>query len=113
IELIRSGRIRPLAVTTAARSDLIPDVPALGELLPGFEASWLSGIGAPKNTPAAIVDKLNREINACLADPAIVQRLAQLGGVPLRLNPAEYGKLIADEIEKWGQVIRVASIRPD
>ena len=112
IELIKSGRIRPLAVTTAARSALIPDVPALGELLPGFEASWLSGIGAPKNTPADIIGTLNREINSCLADPAITQRLAQLGGVPLRMTPAEYGKLITAEIEKWGKVIRAANIKP-
>jgi tripartite-type tricarboxylate transporter receptor subunit TctC len=113
VELIKAGKVRALAVTTAARSQALPDVPALAELLPGFEASWLSGIGAPKNTPADIVDKLNRAINASLADPAMKQRLAQLGGVPLAMTPAEYGKLIAGETEKWGKVIRAANIKPD
>jgi tripartite-type tricarboxylate transporter receptor subunit TctC len=92
---------------------MLPQVPTVGELLPGFEASWLSGVGAPKNTPAEIVDKLNSEINAVLAEPAIKERLAKLGGVPLPLTVARYDKLIADEIEKWAKVIRAANIRPE
>jgi tripartite-type tricarboxylate transporter receptor subunit TctC len=92
---------------------MLPQVPTVGELLPGFEASWLSGVGAPKNTPAEIVDKLNSEINAVLAEPAIKERLAKLGGVPLPLAVAQYDKLIADEIEKWAKVIRAANIRPE
>jgi tripartite-type tricarboxylate transporter receptor subunit TctC len=113
IELIKAGKLRPLAVTTAARAAAVPDIPALGELLPGFEASWLSGIGAPKDTPPEIVAKLNRAINEGLADPQIKERLARLGGVPLPMTPDEYKKLLADEIDKWGQVIHAAKIRPE
>src|SRR5262249_33149581 len=113
IEFIRAGKLRPLAVTAATRSDALPEVPTVGGLLPGFEASWLAGIGAPRSTPAEIVDRLNSEINAGLADPAIKERLAQLGGVPLPLTSDQYGKLIADEIENWGKVIRAANIRPE
>jgi tripartite-type tricarboxylate transporter receptor subunit TctC len=113
VEFIKAGRLRPLAVTTAARVDGLPDVPTLGELLPGFEASWLSGIGAPRDTPAEIIARLNSEINASLADPAFKERLAKLGGTPLVMTPDEYKKLLADEIEKWGKVIRAANIRPE
>jgi tripartite-type tricarboxylate transporter receptor subunit TctC len=113
VELIRAGKLRPLAVTTAARTDQLPDIPALGELLPGFEASWLSGIGAPKDTPANTIAKLNREINASLADPAFKERLAKLGGVPLPMTPDDYRKLLADEVEKWGRVIKSANIKPE
>jgi len=113
VELIKSGKLRALAVTTAARSDALPDVPTLGELLPGYEASWLSGIGAPKATPAEIIDTLNREINAGLSDPQFKERLAELGGVPLPLTPTAYKKLIAAETEKWAKVIRAAGIKPD
>jgi tripartite-type tricarboxylate transporter receptor subunit TctC len=113
IEFIKAGKLRALAVTTATRSDALPEVPTVGELLPGFEASWLSGIGAPRGTPAEIVDRLNSEINVGLADPAMKERLAQLGGVPLPLTSAQYGKLIGDEIEKWAKVIRAANIRPE
>jgi len=113
IELIKAGRLRPLAVTTAARADALPDVPALGELLPGFEASWLAGIGAPKDTSPEIIAKLNSGINAGLADPQFKERLARLGGVPLPMTPDEYKKLLADETEKWGRVIRAAKIRPE
>jgi tripartite-type tricarboxylate transporter receptor subunit TctC len=113
VELIKAGKLRPLAVTTAARTDQLPDIPALGELLPGFEASWLSGIGAPKDTPANIIATLNREINASLTDPAFKERLAKLGGVPLPMTPDDYKKLLADEVEKWGRVIKSANIKPE
>jgi tripartite-type tricarboxylate transporter receptor subunit TctC len=113
IEFITAGKLRALAVTTATRSDMLPEVPTVGELLPGFEASWLCGVGAPKNTPAEIIDRLNSEINAVLAEPAIKERLAKLGGVPLPMTVTQYNKLIADEIEKWAKVIRAANIRPE
>jgi len=113
IEYIRAGRLRALAVNSAARSDALPDVPTVGEFLPGYEASGWSGIGAPKNTPAKIVDKLNTEINAALADPNMKARLADLGGDVLALSPADFGRLIADETEKWGKVIRAANIKAE
>jgi tripartite-type tricarboxylate transporter receptor subunit TctC len=113
IEHIRAGRLRPLAVTTSTRSEALPDVPVIGDFLPGYEASAWAGIGAPKSTPAEIIDKLNREINAGLADPKIKARLAELGGTVLPGSPADFGKLIAEEIEKWANVIRAANIKPD
>ena len=113
LEFIKAGRLRALAVTTATRSDVLPEVPTVGELLPGFEASWLSGVGAPASTPGEIVERLNRETNACLAAPLIKERLAMLGGAPLPLTADEYKKLMADEIEKWAAVIRAANIRPE
>ena len=113
IEHIRAGRLRALAVTTATRSDVLPDVPTVGDFVPGYEASTWYGVGAPKNTPAEIVDKLNKEINAALADPKMKARLADLGGAPFAGSPADFGKLIADETEKWGKVIRVANIKAD
>jgi tripartite-type tricarboxylate transporter receptor subunit TctC len=113
IEHIRSGKVRALAVTTATRSELLPDTPTVGEFLPGFDASVWFGIGAPKDTPANIVEKLNKEINAALADPKIKARLADLGATVLALSPAELGKLIANETEKWGKVIRAANIKPE
>jgi tripartite-type tricarboxylate transporter receptor subunit TctC len=113
IEYIRAGRLRALAVTTATRSDALPDVPTVGEFVPGYEASVWYGIGAPKNTPAEIVDKLNKEINAGLADPNIKARLADLGGTVLAGSPADFGKLIAEETEKWGKVIKFAGIKAD
>jgi tripartite-type tricarboxylate transporter receptor subunit TctC len=113
IEYIRAGRLRALAITAATRSERLPDIPTMGEFVPGYEASQWFGIGAPKNTPADIVDKLNREINAGLADPKIKVRLADLGGEVLALSPADFGKLIADETEKWGKVIRAANIKPE
>ena len=113
IEHIRAGKLRALAVTTAARSDALPDVPTVGEFVPGYEASAWYGIGAPKDTPAEIVDKLNKEINAALADPKIKARLADLGGTALTGSPADFGKLIAEETEKWAKVIRTANIKPD
>jgi tripartite-type tricarboxylate transporter receptor subunit TctC len=113
IEYIRAGRLRALAVTTATRSETLPGIPTMGEFVPGYEASQWFGIGAPKNTPPDIVDKLNREINAGLADPKIKARLADLGGEVLALSPADFGNLIADETEKWGKVIRAANIKPE
>ena len=113
IEHIRSGKLRPLAVTTTMRSEALPDVPALGEMLPGFESSAWNGIAAPKNTPAEIVDKLNKEINAALADPKIKARFAGLSGMVIGGTSADFEKLIADETEKWGRVIRTANIKPE
>jgi tripartite-type tricarboxylate transporter receptor subunit TctC len=113
IEHIRAGKLRPLAVTTATRSDALPDVPTMGEFVPGHEASSWAGVGAPKATPAEIVDKLNKEINAGLADPKIKARLADLGGTPLVGSPADFGKFIAEETEKWAKVIRAANIKAE
>ena len=102
-----------LAVTTAARSELLPDIPTIAEFLPGYEASAWLGLGAPRGTPTEIVEKLNREINAGLADPKIKARFVDLGGTVLAGSPADFGKLIADETEKWGKVIRAANIKPE
>ena len=113
IEYIRAGRLRALAVTAATRSDALPDIPTVGEFLPAYEASTWYGVGAPKVTPAEIVEKLNKEINAGLADPKIKARLADLGGDVLAHSPADFGKLIADETEKWGNVIRALNIKAD
>jgi tripartite-type tricarboxylate transporter receptor subunit TctC len=113
IEHIKAGRLRALAVTTTTRSDALPDLPTVGEFVPGYEASSWYGIGAPKNTPAEIVEKLNKEINAGLAAPKMKTRLADLGGTVLSGSPAEFRKLIADETEKWGKVIRAANIKAD
>jgi tripartite-type tricarboxylate transporter receptor subunit TctC len=113
IEYIRAGKLRALAVTTTARSEALPDLPTIGEFLPGYEASQWYGIGAPKNTPAEIVDRLNKEINAALADPKIKARLADLGGTPLVGSPADFGKLIAEETEKWAKVVKFAGIKAD
>jgi tripartite-type tricarboxylate transporter receptor subunit TctC len=107
---IKADKVRALAVTTAERSQALPDLPTVAETIPGFEASTWQGIGAPKGTPADIVDRLNKEINAALADPAIKTRLADLGSIPTPLSPSAYAKLIADETDKWGQVIRDAKI---
>ena len=104
IEYIRAGKLRALAVTTATRSEALPDIPTVGDFVPGYEASAWYGVGAPKNTPAEIIDKLNKEINAGLADPKIKARLADLGGTVLAGSPADFGKLIADETEKWAKV---------
>jgi tripartite-type tricarboxylate transporter receptor subunit TctC len=110
ISYIRAGNVRPLAVTTAMRLKVLPDVPVMGDFLPGYEASGFQGIGVPKNTPAEIIERLNREINASLDDTGMKARLADLGGIPLPGTPAEFGKLIADETEKWAKVIRAAKI---
>jgi len=113
IEYIRVGRLRPLAVTAAARSEVLPDVPTVGEFLPGYEASNWWGVCAPKNTPAEIVDTLNREINAAVIDLKIKARLADLGGISLRGSPADFGKFIAAETEKWAKVVKFAGIKAD
>lgn len=109
---IKAGRLRALAVTTAKRVDAIPDIPVLGDFVPGYEAvAWL-GFGAPKDTPTAIVDMVNREINTALADPTIMARITALGGVIFTSSPTEFGRMIADETDKWGKVIRAANIKP-
>ena len=113
IEYARTGKLRALAVTTAMRSPALPDIPTVGDFVPGYEASSWHGVGVPKDTPAEIVEKLNREINAVLTDPKLKARLADLGGVPMPMTPPEFGKFIADETEKWAKVIKFAGIRPD
>jgi tripartite-type tricarboxylate transporter receptor subunit TctC len=113
IEHIRAGRLRPLAVTTATRIEVLPDVPTVGEFVPGYEAILWQGIGAPKNTPAEIIDKLNKEINAALANPKMKARFADLGSAVFASSPADFGMLIAKETEKWGKVIRAAHIKAD
>jgi tripartite-type tricarboxylate transporter receptor subunit TctC len=113
VEPIRAGRLRALAVTTATRSPALPNIPTVGEFVPGYETSNWQGPGAPKNTPDEIIAKLNKEINAALADPSVKARLADLGGTVLPGSPADFGKLIADETEKWGKVIRTAGIKAE
>jgi tripartite-type tricarboxylate transporter receptor subunit TctC len=113
IEYVRAGKLRPLAVTSARRSELLPDLPTVGDFVPGYETSAWQGIGAPKNTPVEIIDRLNKEINAGLADPKIKARVADMGGTVLAGSPADFGKLIADETEKWGKVVKFSGAKPD
>jgi tripartite-type tricarboxylate transporter receptor subunit TctC len=113
IGYIRAGRLRALAVTAATRSEVLPGIPTVGEFVPDYEASTWYGVGAPKATPAEIVEKLNKEINAGLADPNMKTRLADLGGTVLAGSPADFGKLIAEETEKWGKVVRFTGIKAD
>ena len=113
IEYISAGRLRALAVTTVSRAEALQDIPTVGEFVPGYEASAWFGIGAPKATPAEIIEKLNKEVNAALADPRMKARIVDLGGDVLALSPADFGKLIADETEKWGKVIRALNIKAD
>jgi tripartite-type tricarboxylate transporter receptor subunit TctC len=113
IQYVMGGMLRALAVTTATRSDALPDIPTLAEFVPGYEASQWYGVGAPKDTPAAVIDKLNKEINAVAADPIIKARLAGLGVDPMSMTSAEFGKSIAAETEKWAKVIRVANIKAE
>jgi tripartite-type tricarboxylate transporter receptor subunit TctC len=113
IAYIRAGKLRPLAVTTAARSPILPDLPTVGDFVPGYEASSAFGIAAPRDTPAAIVAMLNKATNAGLADPTIAARLADLGGMALTGSAADYGKFLADDVEKWRKVIRAANIKPE
>jgi tripartite-type tricarboxylate transporter receptor subunit TctC len=112
IPYIRAGTLRALAVTTAMRLEVLPELPSLGDFVPGYESSLVDGVGAPRNTPPEIIDRLNKEINAGLADPKLRVRFADLGGTPLPGSPADFAKLIADETEKWGKVIRAGNIRP-
>jgi tripartite-type tricarboxylate transporter receptor subunit TctC len=113
IEYIQTDKLRALAVTTATRSDILPDLPTVGDFVPGYESSAWWGIGAPKNTPPEIVEKLNKEINAALSDPKIKARLADLGGTALALSSIEFGKLIADETEKWAKVVKFSGAKPE
>jgi tripartite-type tricarboxylate transporter receptor subunit TctC len=113
IEHIRTGKLRALAVTSATRSDVLPDIPTVGDFVPDYEASGWFGIGAPKNTSSEVLDKLNKQINEGLADPKMKARLADLGGVPMPMMPAEFGKFIVEETEKWAKVIRAANIKPE
>jgi tripartite-type tricarboxylate transporter receptor subunit TctC len=113
IEYIRAGKLRPLAVTTAVRSEALPDTPTVNDFVRGFEASSWYGVGAPKNTPAEIVNRLNKEINAALTDPKLKAQFADLGGMSIGGSPAEFGKFIADETEKWAKVVKFSGAKPD
>ncbi len=113
IEYIRTGKLRALAVASATRSDTLPDVPTVGEFVPGYEASAWYGLGAPKSTPTGIIEKLNKATSAVIADPNTKSHLAGLGAEPMSMTPAEFGKFMSDETEKWGKVIRAANIKPE
>jgi tripartite-type tricarboxylate transporter receptor subunit TctC len=113
LEFIRAGKLRPLAVTTAARSHVLPDLPTVADFVPGYEASAWYGVGVPKGTPEAIVDKLNKEINAVLADPKAKARFAELGASLIGGSAAEFGQLVADETEKWAKVVKFSGAKPD
>ena len=112
-DYISTGKLRALAVTSASRAEVLPELPPVGDFVPGYETSQWYGIGVPRNTSAEIVDKLNREINAAIADPGMKARFAAIGGEPLPGSPAEFGKLIAEETEKWAKVVRAAGIKPE
>ena len=113
LEHVRSGKLRALGVTTAQRADVLPNVPSIAEFVPGYEAGGWYGIGVPKNVPAEVVDKLNREMNACLADPKLQARIADLGGVALTGSPADFGRLIAEETDKWAKVVRFSGAKAE
>jgi tripartite-type tricarboxylate transporter receptor subunit TctC len=113
IEHVRAGKLRALAVTSAMRSELLPDLPTVGDFVPGYETSAWQGVSAPKNAPVEIIDRLNKEINAGLADPKIKARVADMGGTVLAGSPTNFGKLIADETEKWGKVVKFSGAKPD
>src|SRR5262249_47022103 len=113
IGFIRAGTLRPLAVTTAARSPVLPDLPTIGDFLPGYESSAWYGVGAPRNTPADVIETLNREINAGLAHPTIRERLVDLGGTVMAGTPAEFGKFLADDVEKWAKVVKFAGVKSE
>jgi len=113
IGFIRNGKLRPLAVTSAARSDALPDLPTVTEFLPGYEATSFEGLAAPKGTPDEIVDRLNKEVNAALADAAFKARLTDLGGQPISGSPNDFGRLVARDTEKWAKVIKFANIKSE
>jgi tripartite-type tricarboxylate transporter receptor subunit TctC len=113
IEYIKAGRLRALAVTTAARSDVLPNLPTVAEFVPGYEASGWTGVGAPKNTPSEVIEKLNTAINTALADPKVKARLANLSSEPIPTSPADFGKFIVEETDKWGKVIQAANIKAE
>jgi tripartite-type tricarboxylate transporter receptor subunit TctC len=113
MEHVRTGKLRPLAITSATRSETLPDIPTVAEFIPGYEATLFYGVGAPRNTPSEIVNRLNKEINAGLADPTITARLAAVDGSVLMGSPADFGKLVAEETEKWGKVVKFAGLTPD
>jgi len=113
IEQVRAGKLRALAVTSATRLQALPDIPTIGEFVSGYEASVWNGVVAPKNTPAAIIDKVYKGIDASLADNKILARFAEVGSVPKSMTPADFGKFIAEDTEKWGTVIRAANIKPE
>jgi tripartite-type tricarboxylate transporter receptor subunit TctC len=110
---VRTGKLRALAVTTTVRSGALPDIPTVGEFVPGYEAAAWYGIGAPRNTPVEVIDRLNREINAALADPNMRARLTELGGTPLGGSPRDFGKFIAEETEKWAGVVKSSGAKPE
>ena len=113
MEYVKVGKLRALAVTTAVRAEALPDLPTVGDFVPDYEASAWYGIGAPRNTPVEIIERLNKEANAGLADAKLKARLADLGGTLIPGSPADFGKLIAEETEKWGKVIRAANIKAE
>jgi tripartite-type tricarboxylate transporter receptor subunit TctC len=113
LEFIKAGKLRPLAVTAATRFEALPDIPTVGDFVPGFEATGQFGIGAPRNTPADVIEKLNKEVNAGLADPKMNARLAEFAGAVLPGSPADFGRLVADETEKWAKVVRFSGAKPD
>jgi tripartite-type tricarboxylate transporter receptor subunit TctC len=113
IEHIKAGKLRPLAVTTTARLDALPNVPTVGDFLPGYEGTGWLGVGAPKSTPAGIIYRLNGEISAGLTDPKIITRIAELGGTVLGGSPAAFGKIISDDVEKWGKAMKFAGLKPE
>jgi tripartite-type tricarboxylate transporter receptor subunit TctC len=113
IEYIKAGKLRPLAAASAQRLPEFPDLPTVGETVPGYEASAWYGVSAPKDTPAAVIEKFNRDMNAALADPKVKARLVELGCTPLGGSPAAFGKLIADETEKWGKVVKFAGLKAE
>src|SRR5262249_37073009 len=113
LEHIRAGRLRPLAVTGAKRSDALPDVPTIGEFVAGYEAVAINGIGAPRNTPTAVIDRLNKAITDALADSKLQARLAEIGTLPMPMMPAEFGRLMVSETDKWGKVVKFAGIKAE
>jgi tripartite-type tricarboxylate transporter receptor subunit TctC len=113
IEHVRAGRLRPLGITSATRSELLPDVPTVADVVPGYESSAWYGVGAPKNTPPEIIDRLNTEINAILVEPRVKTRVAEMGATLIAGSPADFGRLVADETEKWGKVVRFSGAKAD